>query len=89
MMEQLYTMQILNKREKKNMEEVIKQTIQEVNMLDKAERDIALIYKQALEQVTEQKVEVTVGVISDGKYGVQVTVDGRIFWMISNELKLI
>jgi len=65
------------------MEEVIKQTIQEVNMLDKAERDIALIYKQALEQVTEQKVEVTVGVISDGKYGVQVTVDGRIFWMIS------
>lgn len=65
------------------MEEKIKAAVQEVNMMDKVEGDIAVFYKEILEKITEQEMEVTVEEISDGKYGVQVSFNGRVFWMIS------
>ena len=65
------------------MEEKIKAAVQEVNMMDKVEGDIAVFYKEILVKITEQEMEVTVEEISDGKYGVQVLFNGRVFWMIS------
>ena len=65
------------------MEEKIKAAVQEVNMMDKVEGDIAVFYKEILVKITEQEMEVTVEEISDGKYGVQVSFNGRVFWMIS------
>lgn len=65
------------------MEEKIKEVVQEVNMMDKVEDDIAVFYKETLEQLTEQEIEVTVEAISDGKYGVQISFNGKLFWMIS------
>lgn len=65
------------------MEEKIKATVQEVNMMDKVEGDIAVFYKEILVKITEQEMEVTVEEISNGKYGVQVSFNGRVFWMIS------
>lgn len=65
------------------MENKIKEAIQEVDMMDKLEEDIAVFYKETLEKITKQDVEIVVEEISDGKYGVQVLFEGRIFWMIS------
>ena len=65
------------------MEEKIKAAVQEVNMMDKVEGDIAVFYREILVKITEQEMEVTVEEISDGKYGVQVSFNGRVFWMIS------
>lgn len=65
------------------MENKIKEAIQEVDMMDKLEEDIAVFYKEMLEKITKQDVEIVVEEISDGKYGVQVLFEGRIFWMIS------
>ena len=65
------------------MEEKIKGIIQKVNMMDKTECDIEAYYKSILEQVTTKEIEVVVEAISDGKYGVQVAYNGKLFWMIS------
>lgn len=65
------------------MENKIKEAIQEVDMMDKLEEDIAVFYKETLGKITKQDVEIVVEEISDGKYGVQVLFEGRIFWMIS------
>lgn len=65
------------------MEDKIKEAIQEVDMMDKLEEDIAVFYKETLEKITKQDVEIVVEEISEGKYGVQVLFEGRIFWMIS------
>lgn len=65
------------------MEEKIIQAVQEINMMDKVESDIEVFYKETLEQLTKKEVEVTVEVISDGKYGVQISFNGKLFWMIS------
>ncbi|PHV69730.1 hypothetical protein CS063_14120 [Sporanaerobium hydrogeniformans] len=65
------------------MENKIKEAIQEMDMMDKLEEDIAVFYKETLEKITKQDVEIIVEEISDGKYGVQVLFEGRIFWMIS------
>lgn len=83
-MEQASIMPILKDKEQ-NMKEKIIEAVQEVNMMDKAESDIAAFYKETLEQLTEQEIEVTVEVISDGKYGVQISFNGRLFWMISKD----
>lgn len=65
------------------MEEKIKEAVRDVDMMNKAECDIAVFYKEILERITQQEIEVTVEAISDGKYGVQVSFSGKIFWMIS------
>lgn len=65
------------------MEEKIIQAVQEINMMDKVESDIEVFYKETLEKLTKKEVEVTVEVISDGKYGVQISFNGKLFWMIS------
>ena len=65
------------------MENKIKEAVQEVDMMNKLEEDIAVFYKEMLEKITKQDVEIVVEEISDGKYGVQVLFEGRIFWMIS------
>ena len=64
------------------MENKIKEAVQEVDMMNKLEEDIAVFYKEMLEKITKQDVEIVVEEISDGKYGVQVLFEGRIFWMI-------
>ncbi len=65
------------------MENKIKEAVQEVDMMNKLEEDIAVFYKEMLQKITKQDVEIVVEEISDGKYGVQVLFEGRIFWMIS------
>lgn len=65
------------------MEEKIKEAVQGVDMMDKAESDIAAFYKEILEKITQQEIGVTVEVISDGKYGVQVLFNNRICWLFS------
>lgn len=65
------------------MENKIKEAVQEVDMMNKLEEEIAVFYKEMLEKITKQDVEIVVEEISDGKYGVQVLFEGRIFWMIS------
>ncbi len=65
------------------MEEKIKQAVQQVDMMDKLEEDIAVFYKETLGKITKQDVEIIVEEISDGKYGVQISFNGKLFWMIS------
>lgn len=65
------------------MEERIMGVVQKIDMRNKTENEVVVLYKVILEQITQQKIEVTVGTISDGKYGVQVSFNGRLFWLIS------
>lgn len=65
------------------MQEKIKEAVRDVDVTDKAESDIAVFYKEILEKITRQEIEVAVEVISDGKYGVQISFNGRIFWLFS------
>lgn len=65
------------------MEEKIKELLQEVYMEDKAEKDISIFFKDIIQEVTHQMVEVSVDEISDVKYGVQVISQEKIFWMIA------
>lgn len=65
------------------MEQLVKEIMQEENMMDKQEQEVATFYEELIHKVTNKQVEIKVDEISDGKYGVEVVSQDQIFWMMS------
>lgn len=65
------------------MEQILKESIFKIDMMEKQADDVANFYKKIIKELTSKNVQVRVDEISNGKYGVEVVWKEQIFWMIS------